>query len=740
MIVDGDVNLSWHRGPPPLRPRPTAEQLAEFEARQQPNQQPNRKRTASGPPEVTPENPRKNRLPPSANLSSRAEDSAQTQDQPPILSSLAIEEESRARHRREIIAEMEPIWDARLKAELKKSQAKAKKQRAEQIEAVVEQVGSLQGQVDTLTKASEKHKANIRPQYQRGYDEGYRVARDELQTQADTLLTAKQSEIEALNQKISDWRTEAAAYQAITIAELKGKDRELSELQREALSVAGTYHRQMAAKDKVIADLRPNVSPDIDQAKEICHLKIQRADQAKEIEGLKLKCAQKMALLEKQNGGRNQTLAEDLPSKSKELEITEKEIKKKELEWRKEVQKEVQKQRERDGWGKLNRLESELRHSKADTQFLLQTTDELHARELLNLEKRSNAALLDLKRLCDAALLDAQKQAEADLKNLRNQNRTALDALSSDKLKLENDLHRTNSQLEKANASRDAGSEENSKLRTEVKLLESRLGEAISDLRNANAFNDAESEENSELRKRVEDAESRSRRAWLVLKKTRSDLEVAKAKLENRAVKKPKQYRPAGARRTGPSEEQLYFFTDSLDEDSDSEEATPYRKQLAHSRRRASTVQITPDSRSTPAVPSVVSTLPTLPTASNVVTMPIASITQTMTTVPTATATPIVPTAPTIPSVPVPTVPAPTVLVPTAPAVPTTAIVPAVATVAIELKVKKTKPKDFLDSACFLFCLLFLNVAVTNFTGILLLSAFRHRFGANPAYHPRQGE
>ena len=162
------------------------------------------------------------------------------------MSSLAIEKESCATHRREFIAETEPIWDARLKAELKKSQAKTKKQRAEQIQAVVHQVDSLQGQVDSLTKASEKHKASIRPQYQRGYDEGYGVARDELQSQADALLTTKQSEIEELSQTISDWRTEAAAYQANTNAKLNGKDRELSELQKEALSVAGTFHRQMA--------------------------------------------------------------------------------------------------------------------------------------------------------------------------------------------------------------------------------------------------------------------------------------------------------------------------------------------------------------------------------------------------------------------------------------------------------------------------------------------------------------
>ncbi len=51
------------------------------------------------------------------------------------------------------------------------------------------------------------------------------------------------------------------------------------------------------------------------------------------------------------------------------------------------MQNEVRKQRERDGWGKLNRLESELRHSKAETQFLLETTDELHAREILDLKR-----------------------------------------------------------------------------------------------------------------------------------------------------------------------------------------------------------------------------------------------------------------------------------------------------------------------------------------------------------------
>ena len=160
------------------------------------------------------------------------------------------------------------------------------------------------------------------------------------------------------------------------------------------------------------------------------------------------------------------------------------------------MRKEVQMQRERDGWGRLNRLETELRHSKAETQFLLETTDELHARELLDLKRRSNAALFDLTRRSDAALLDAQNEAEANLKNLRNQNRAALDALSNGKLKLENDLHRTNYRLEKANASRETGSEENLNLRKELKLLESRLEEAISDLWNANAFDDAESEEN----------------------------------------------------------------------------------------------------------------------------------------------------------------------------------------------------------------------------------------------------
>ena len=305
-----------------MGPRRTAEQLAEFEARQQPN----RKRTASWPPDVATDKRRRNRLPPSANLSSRAQDSAQNQDEPPILSSLAIEEESRARHRREFIAEMEPISDARLKAELKMSQAKAKKERAEQIQAVVQQVGSLQGQVDSLTKASEKHKASIRPQYQRGYDEGYRVARGELQTQADALLTTKPSGIEELSQTISDWRTEAAAYQANTNAKLDGKDRELSEFQKEALSVAGTFHRQIAVKDKVIADLRSNVSTGIDQAQETGHLKLQRADQAKEIEELKLKCAQNIASIEKQNGERNHKLAEDLSSKGKGPETTEKDL------------------------------------------------------------------------------------------------------------------------------------------------------------------------------------------------------------------------------------------------------------------------------------------------------------------------------------------------------------------------------------------------------------------------------
>lgn len=264
---------------------PNPEQLAEFGAREQPS----RKRKASDDSDLQP--------PPDKIVVT--EQAVGTVEDRPIMASIEIEQEARARHKREFEDELALSWKARLEAAAQEARAKAIQEMrviaAEEMRKFSERERQLHREIHELEKTNKELKQAVdkaRASYKTGYGEGLVAGRlNHVKEQSldhakhrdqERRIREQGVEILTLERRVDDLQKLAAATKVETDAVLAGKDQKFRAYEREARDWAGRADGTFRGQRQVIQDLQTQVQTSLQQGQQMAAnlpSQVQMADQ-----------------------------------------------------------------------------------------------------------------------------------------------------------------------------------------------------------------------------------------------------------------------------------------------------------------------------------------------------------------------------------------------------------------------------------------------------------------------------
>lgn len=264
---------------------PTPEQLAEFEAREQSS----RKRKASDDSDLE-------RPPDKVVVTEQA---VGTVEDRPIMASIEIEQEARARHKREFEDELALSWKARLEAAAQKARAKAIQEMrviaAEEMRKSGERERQLHREIYELEKKNKELKQAVdkaRASYRTGYGEGL-VAGKLNHVKEQSLDHAKHRDQErqireqgvqvtTLERRVDDLQKLADANKAETDVALAGKDQMIRSYEAEARDWAGRAEGTFSDQRQIIQGLQTQIQATLQQGQQMAAnvpSQVQMADQ-----------------------------------------------------------------------------------------------------------------------------------------------------------------------------------------------------------------------------------------------------------------------------------------------------------------------------------------------------------------------------------------------------------------------------------------------------------------------------